>query len=105
MKKDCFIRKNTPELRDKLQELGYDMCPCVLFKDSVWLYISLDYSFLTSKPTIHSIGYLDEEFTGRKTVQEELDFFLHTNSKSQNPWIDCGEDEEMFLKIAKENLL
>lgn len=86
--KDCFIRKNTPELRDKLKELGYRICPCALFKDSVWLSISF-----INTPTIHGIG------------QEELDLFLYEDEKSENPLIDCGEDEEMFLKIAKENLL
>lgn len=100
MKKSYFIRKNTPELRLKLRKLGYNMCPCALFEDSVWLHIS----FLTSEPTFHGIGYVDEEYTGRKTIQEELDFFLYENSKSKNPWIDCGEDEEKFLTLAKELL-
>ena len=86
--KDCFIRKNTPELRVKLRELGYNICPCTLFKDSAWLDISFIYT-----PTVHGIR------------QKELDLFLYENSKSENPIIDCEEDEEMFLKIAKENLL
>jgi hypothetical protein len=86
--KDCFIRKNTPELRLKLRILGCDMCPCAFFKDSAWLNISF-----IDTPTVHGIG------------QSELDLFLYENEKSKNPLIDCGEDEEMFLKIAKENLL
>lgn len=96
MKKSYFIRKNTPELRDKLKELGYHICPCALFEDSVWLHTS----FLTDEPTVHGIGFVDEEYTGRKTIQEELDFFLYENSKSQNPWIDCEDNEELFLAIA-----
>lgn len=100
MKKSYFIRKNTPELRDKLKELGYHICPCALFEDSVWLHTS----FLTDEPIVHGIGFVDEEYTGRKTIQEELDFFLYENSKSQNPWIDCGEEEEKFLTLAKELL-
>lgn len=98
--KDCFIRKNTPELRDKLKELGYYICPCALYEGSVWLHISYVYY-----PTVHGIGYIVEDLTGRGTIQERLDFFLYGNEKSENPSIDCGEDEEMFLKIAKENLL
>ena len=96
MKKSYFIRKNTPELRDKLKELGYHICPCALFEDSVWLHTS----FLTDEPTVHGIGFVDEEYTGRKTIQEELDFFLYENSKSQNPWIDCGDNEELFLLLS-----
>lgn len=94
--KDCFIRKNTPELRDKLQELGYYICHCtVVYRDAVWLVTCNK----TGKPSVHGIGY------GDKNIQSALDFFLYENEKSENPLIDCGEDEEMFLKIAKENLL
>mgnify|MGYP006991635829 CR=1 FL=1 len=96
MKQSYFIRKNTLELRDKLKELGYHICPCALFEDSVWLHTS----FFTDEPTVHGIGFVDEEYTGRKTIQAELDFFLYENSKSQNPWIDCGTNEEMFLALA-----
>lgn len=96
MKESYFIRKNTPELRNKLKELEYYICPCALFEDSVWLHTS----FLTDEPTVHGIGFVDEEYTGRKTIQAELDFFLYENSKSQNPWIDCGTNEEMFLALA-----
>jgi hypothetical protein len=97
MKQSYFIRKNTPKLRDKLKELGYHICPCALFEDSVWLHTS----FLTDEPTVHGIGFVDEEYTGRKTIQEELDFFLYENSKSQNPWIDCGDNEELFITLAE----
>lgn len=103
--KCCFIRKNTPELRIKLKELGYYICPCALFKDAVWLYTSHFSKLLHNTPSIHGIGYVTEDLTGRKTIQGELDLFLYENEKSENPLIDCGEDEEMFLKIAKENLL
>ena len=96
MKQSYFIRKNTPELRDKLKELRYYICHCtVIYKDAVWLEICN----WTKKPSVHGIGY------GDKNIQSALDFFLYENSKSKNPLIDCGEDEEMFLKIAKENLL
>jgi hypothetical protein len=92
----CFIRKNTPELRTKLKELGYHICSCAEFEDSIWLRTS----FITNEPTVHGIGFIDEDYTGRKTTQEELDFFLYENSKSKNPRIDCGDNEEIFLALA-----
>jgi hypothetical protein len=94
--KSAFIRKNTKELRDKLEKLGFEICPCTEFENSVWLDIC------TSNKSIHGVGYLDEDYTGRKTVQEELDFFLYENEKSQNPQEDCGENEDKFLKIAED---
>lgn len=92
----CFIRKNTPELRNKLEELGYHICPCAEFKDSIWLCTS----FITNSSTVHGIGYSTEDLIIRKTTQDDLDFFLYENSKSQNPSIDCGDNEEMFLALA-----
>lgn len=92
----CFIRKNTPELRKKLEELGYHICPCAEFKDSIWLCTN----FITNSSTVHGIGYFNEDLTGRKNTQEELDFFLSENCTSENPQIDCGDNEKMFLALA-----
>lgn len=94
--KECFIRKNTTELREKLQNIGYKICPCVEFENSVWLSTS----FFHDEPSVHGIGYSTEDLTGRKTTQDELDFFLYENSKCKNPLIDCGEDEELFLILS-----
>lgn len=34
-----FIRKNTPELRHKLKELGYEICPCTYsWGNNNWLF-------------------------------------------------------------------
>lgn len=93
---NCFIRKNTSELRTKLKELGYHICRCTEFEDSVWLRTS----FITNKPVIHGIGYFNEDLTGRKNTQEELDFFLSENCTSKNPRIDCGDNEELFIALA-----
>ena len=58
------------------------------------------YQFFNDKPSVHGIGYSTEDLTGRKTTQNELDFFLYENSKCKNPLIDCGINEEMFLALA-----
>jgi hypothetical protein len=96
--KDCFIRKNTPELRDKLKELGYDICLCTLFKGAIWLSTNIESS------SVHGKGFIDDSgWSGMDTQEKALAAFLHDAKK--DGYIDCGEDEEMFLKIAKENLL
>lgn len=69
----CFIRKNTPELRKKLEELGYYLHPeCIDDDRGNYLFVNREYYL--NRP----LGYL-----------EEL-------SRS----IDCGTNEELFLAIA-----
>lgn len=72
--KAAFIRKNTPELRKELTDLGYHLFRCI---DPIFGPI------LTTEP-------LTSEFL---TVNEKtiLDF---------PEKIDCGENEELFLAIA-----
>jgi hypothetical protein len=89
----CFIRKNTPELQDKLKKLGYRVCICCQFKDNIWLN-----NFLTIKndPSIHGIGVWDIE----DSQEEALNSYLSANANRLNPSIDCGENEELFLALA-----
>lgn len=69
----AFIRKNTPELRNKLEELGYYSHPeCIDDDRGNYLFVNREYYL--NRP----LGYL-EEF-----------------SRS----IDCGTNEELFLAIA-----
>lgn len=57
MSKVVFITNNSPEIRIKLQEAGFNICPCASFKDSIWL----DYDPNFSSPNhIHGEGYADE---------------------------------------------
>lgn len=104
-KVECFIRKNTPELRSKLEDLGFYICPCVNFKNSVWLSTcktSLDEDN-PKKTSIHGIGYWDETYPC-STVEEALNFFLGENENTDNPDIDCGENEELFILLALYDL-
>lgn len=89
----CFIRKNTPELRDKLKRLGYRVCSCCESKDNIWLN-----NFLTIKndPSIHGIGVWDIEDSQEKA----LNLYVTKNAKSSNPAIDCGENVDLFLALA-----
>lgn len=69
----AFILKNTPELRKKLEELGYYLHPeCI--DDDRGNYLFVNRGYYLNRP----LGYL-----------EEL-------SRS----IDCGTNEELFLAIA-----
>lgn len=71
----CFIRKNTPELRKKLEELGYR-----LFGEE----LNEDLCIFTSP----ECGLYNIEFLATFHIPKETDS------------IDCGTNEELFLAIA-----
>ena len=95
---ECFIRKNTPELREALKNIGYEICLCTEFEDSGWLTTS----FVIGTPTVHGIGYWDDTVPFKK--EGVYDFFLHEMKESNHPRIDCGEDEEFFLMTASKTV-
>ena len=74
----CFIRKNTPELRKKLEELGYNRYPLWMADwsddDSRYVYLVTDVLYYTypKEPTKPKNG----------------------------EYIDCGTNEELFLALA-----
>ena len=79
-----FIRKNTPELRHKLKELGYEICFCARFSDiNCWLFNTED--------TIHVI------------TPEQQDDFLGEIKLTKDKIIDCGTNDELFLALASLN--
>lgn len=69
----AFIRKNTPELRKKLEELGY--------KDS---------------------SMVQDSYTAIYTDEEEGEFFTQylSNITDDEIAVDCGTNEDLFLAIA-----
>lgn len=80
----CFIRKNTPELRKKLEELGYE--PSRIMLEDDYLCIATAVTEYYTKYTVIDEGMFD----------------------SSNPhitWncagrIDCGTNEELFIAIS-----
>jgi hypothetical protein len=90
----CFIRKNTPELRNKLENLGYHICSCCKFKDNIWLHNLI--SDKHDRYEIHGLGAWDVE----DNQEEVLNLYLIGNAEHPNPAIDCGENEELFLALA-----
>lgn len=77
----CFIRKNTPELRKKLEELGYlppskiwydeNFAICTIYRDNAGEYFTFE---------------IDDDF--ERIIAPSY------------PYIDCGTNEELFLALA-----
>ena len=67
----CFIRKNTPELRKKLEVLGYNQHPSYI-ENGQYLYLNCGFYH------IDVIGY-----------SEEIERM-----------IDCGTNEDLFFALA-----
>lgn len=78
--KACFIRKNTPELRNKLKELGYEPSEWVSDDNELCLATGMD-KFTTIK---------NETFDSCNP---------HTTWNCAGR-IDCNDNEELFLAIA-----
>lgn len=80
-----LIRKNTPELRQKLEQIGYK-------KD--YLYsCNKDLPFLRIINTESRIGGMYPCYT---------DCSVNPDIMSYCGITDCGDDEEMFLELAKQ---
>ena len=77
----CFIRKNTPELRKKLEELGY------LPPSKMWY----DKNF--------AICVFWRDNNGEYLIYEIDDDFERIIAPNY-PFIDCGTNEELFIALA-----
>lgn len=75
----CFIRKNTPELRKKLEELGYKL------NNGKWMGKYL------------AAFQIKETKEWRYVASPEWDL---QNNPDIDVSIDCGTNEELFLAIA-----
>ena len=96
----CFIRKNTKELRDELSKMGYNICLCAEFEDSVWIETHAQTN--VGDAIIHGIGYYDD-LSPFDNTNDALIHFIKENNISDNPLIDCGENEELFLALCALN--
>ena len=74
----CFIRKNTPEIRKKLEELGYkDYGKLRFYGEPIIIYCDVN-RFFTSPFVLEG-----EQYRGK-----------------YDNFIDCGDNEELFLALA-----
>ena len=86
----CFIRKNTPELRKKLEELGYT--------NGAWESPHFEYPYLMCFPN-RKFGL----FKGEGFYMTEDDYKCDGKRWTYNPpkeYIDCDDNEELFIAIA-----
>lgn len=79
----CFIRKNTPELRKKLEELGYIPLTMNLLLEKAPTLVAMESP--RGNPIFNAVIYIHEYV---KMFQNEIKF------------IDCGTNENLFLAIA-----
>lgn len=86
----CFIRTNEEYILKRLENMGYEICPCCYFENAVWL------STLPENGTVHGVGYTDE--LRPLPIDNELDIFLQQKGKDM---IDCGTDSDLFCALAK----
>ena len=83
-KQPCFIRKNTPELRKKLEELGYKPFGSVKYEwDTGW-----------GLSTDNRLGEF-ESFDNNG-----LENIIKCESPDYEDSIDCGDNEELFIALA-----
>ena len=71
----CFIRKSTPELRKKLEELGYRLFGAELNED-LCIFTEPEYSLYS------------------------VEFFSNIPHPDETDSIDCGTNEDLFLALA-----
>ena len=80
----CFIRKNTPELRKNLEELGYKPFGSVKYEWDTGWGLSAD----------NRLGEFESfDHNGLKNI-------IKCGSSDYEDSIDCGDNEELFLALA-----
>ena len=82
----CFIRKNTPELRKKLEELGYKPSYPIFQYPEVFKHIAVC-NFFGSK----YYGVSDDEVSHHGEIKDAI---------KNRGMIDCGTNENLFLALA-----
>ena len=82
----CFIRKNTPELRKRLEELGYKPSYPIFQYPEVFKYIAAC-NFFGSK----YYGVSDDEVSHHGEIKDAI---------KNRGMIDCGDNEELFIALA-----
>lgn len=82
----CFIRKNTPEIRQKLEELGYKPSYPIFQYPEVFKHIAAC-NFFGSK----YYGVSDDEVSHHGEIKDAI---------KNRGMIDCETNEKLFLALA-----
>lgn len=115
----CFIRKNTPELRKKLEDLGYishifnNNDANNIYADKLGTYISVD---IENQPYYIDCGTNEELFLALAALRDDTDinqWFTNTNdywykcldnkfSKETADWVSCASADKWHKATVKE---
>lgn len=82
----CFIRKNTPEIRQKLEELGYKPCHQMTIHPNVYKNIAVCNFFGSNY-----YGVSEEEISRPGSIDDAI---------KNRGMIDCETNKELFLALA-----
>lgn len=89
--KTFVLKENSEEIRQRIKDVGIDVCPCATFQGSCWL----DYSTRVANG-VHGVGYYGEE-NETHSQQEELARFV---SECRN-MVVCKDVDEFLAKILE----
>ena len=96
----AFIRKNTPELRNKLEELGYYLHPeCIDDDRGNYLFVNREYylnrplGYLEELSRSIDCGTNDELLIAIVALRDDID--IHQWFTDGNKWFQCR-----FLKVG-----
>ena len=97
----CFIRKNTPELREKLEEIGRKLLFSARYGYRKELFtmrgergLVQAYNGLASTKTIIDCGTNEDMFLALAALRDDTDYMQ---------WFICGDNESMF-KVDKPDM-
>jgi len=95
-----FIKQNSPEIREKLQDAGYSICHCALFVDAIWLDYHPDSNLCKG---IHGVGYTDEvEGLLDLTPEERIETWLSRDGHFDKEREFFDTVEEFLVKYPKQ---
>lgn len=93
----CFLRANSPEIRNRIEENGIKVCVCCTFPVAEWL----NYSEVTPN-IVHGVyPGDDEEEWGTEGLFGNKSTFKDIYLAEHKDYIDCGEDVELFIETIK----
>lgn len=85
---EAFIRKNTEELCKKLESIGYSHVD-----------IGHDEWYIPMSRLPYLCTGIESNYAG---TGKDFAYYMGTNGYWSDMWVDCEQDEEKFLTIAKE---
>lgn len=95
-----FLRTNNEEIREKIKNAGFSVCACAEFDHASWLVSHPNTSMCFD---IHGEGYWDyDDIISMRSEEAQHNFFLYQLKEHNRPYVDCGKDVDLFIKLLKE---